>query len=83
MNTSNIKKYTPKVGQDFIAIMTKQAVMAKGCEPMEIQGCLDHGRRVLSTASGEAGTPQIQDGCLDIEGGDYNPFLNINLFLEQ
>lgn len=41
MNTSNIKKYTPKVGLDFIAIMTKQAVMAKGCEPMEIQGCLD------------------------------------------
>jgi hypothetical protein len=34
---------------------------------MEIQGYLDHGRRVLSTASGEAGTPQILDDCLDVE----------------
>jgi len=34
---------------------------------MEIHGYLDHGRRVLSTASGEAGTPQILDDCLDIE----------------
>ena len=34
---------------------------------MEIQGYLDHGRRVLSTASGEAGTPQILDDCLDID----------------
>ncbi|WP_458734934.1 BREX-1 system adenine-specific DNA-methyltransferase PglX [Zobellella taiwanensis] len=34
---------------------------------MEIQGYLDHGRRVLSTASGEPGTPQILDDCLDID----------------
>lgn len=34
---------------------------------MEIQGYLDHGRRVLSTASGKAGTPQILDDCLDLE----------------
>ena len=34
---------------------------------MEIQGYLDHGRRVLSSASGEPGTPQILDDCLDID----------------
>lgn len=34
---------------------------------MEIHGYLDHGRRVLSTASGEAGAPQILDDCLDID----------------
>lgn len=34
---------------------------------MEIHGYLDHGRRVLSTASGEAGTPQILDDCIDID----------------
>lgn len=33
---------------------------------MEIHDFLDHGRRVLSNANGEAGTPQILDDCLDI-----------------
>lgn len=33
---------------------------------MEIHDFLDHGRRVLSTANGEPGTPQILDDCLDI-----------------
>jgi hypothetical protein len=33
---------------------------------MEVHGYLDHGRRVLSSADGEAGTPQILDDCLDI-----------------
>lgn len=34
---------------------------------MELKGYLDHGRRVLSSADGSAGTPQILDDCLDIE----------------
>ncbi|AEJ06063.1 hypothetical protein PSTAB_2782 [Stutzerimonas stutzeri] len=34
---------------------------------MEIKGYLDHGRRVLSAADGNAGMPQILEDCLDIE----------------
>ena len=34
---------------------------------MEIHGYLDHGRRVLSGAGGEAGRFQILDDCLDVE----------------
>ena len=40
---------------------------------MEIHDFLDHGRRVLSTASGEAGTPQILDDCLDISLPGLDP----------
>lgn len=34
---------------------------------MEVKGYLDHGRRVLSSADGCAGMPQILEDCLDIE----------------
>ena len=34
---------------------------------MECKGLLDHGRRVLSSADGSAGLPQILEECLDIE----------------
>ncbi|HBO2588935.1 TPA: BREX-1 system adenine-specific DNA-methyltransferase PglX [Pseudomonas aeruginosa] len=34
---------------------------------MEVKGYLDHGRRVLSSADGSAGMPQILEDCLDIE----------------
>lgn len=34
---------------------------------MEIKGYLDHGRRVLSAADGNAGMSQILEDCLDIE----------------
>lgn len=34
---------------------------------MELKGFLDHGRRVLSSAEGSAGVPQILEECLDIE----------------
>lgn len=34
---------------------------------MELKGYLDHGRRVLSSADGSAGLPQILEDCLDIE----------------
>jgi type II restriction/modification system DNA methylase subunit YeeA len=34
---------------------------------MEVHSYLDHGRRVLSSADGEAGVPQILDDCLDID----------------
>lgn len=34
---------------------------------MELKDYLDHGRRVLSTADGSSGVPQILDDCLDIE----------------
>ena len=40
---------------------------------MEIHDFLDHGRRVLSTANGEAGTPQILDDCLDISLPGLDP----------
>lgn len=40
---------------------------------MEVHGYLDHGRRVLSSADGEAGTPQILDDCLDITLPGLNP----------
>ena len=33
---------------------------------MECKGLLDHGRRVLSSADGSAGLPQILEECLDI-----------------
>ncbi|MEG1156839.1 MAG: BREX-1 system adenine-specific DNA-methyltransferase PglX, partial [Acinetobacter sp.] len=34
---------------------------------MECKGLLDHGRRVLSSADGSAGLPQILEECLDID----------------
>ena len=34
---------------------------------MECKGLLDHGRRVLSSADGSAGLPQLLEECLDIE----------------
>lgn len=34
---------------------------------MEIKGFLEHGRRVLGTANGSSGSPQILDDCLEIE----------------
>ncbi|MCL5769413.1 BREX-1 system adenine-specific DNA-methyltransferase PglX [Acinetobacter sp. ANC5681] len=34
---------------------------------MECKGLLDHGRRVLSSADGNAGLPQILEECLDID----------------
>ena len=34
---------------------------------MERKGFLDHGRRVLSAADGNAGVPQILEECLDVE----------------
>lgn len=34
---------------------------------MESKGLLDHGRRVLSSADGSAGLPQILEECLDID----------------
>jgi type II restriction/modification system DNA methylase subunit YeeA len=34
---------------------------------MELKGYLDHGRRVLSSADGSAGLPQILEDCLDVE----------------
>lgn len=34
---------------------------------MEYKGLLDHGRRVLSSADGSAGLPQILEECLDID----------------
>ncbi|WP_180118329.1 BREX-1 system adenine-specific DNA-methyltransferase PglX [Acinetobacter sp. YH12096] len=34
---------------------------------MECKGLLDHGRRVLSSADGRAGLPQILEECLDID----------------
>lgn len=34
---------------------------------MECKGLLDHGRRVLSSADGNAGLPQILEDCLDID----------------
>lgn len=34
---------------------------------MECKGLLEHGRRVLSSADGSAGLPQILEECLDIE----------------
>ncbi|EPQ1205391.1 BREX-1 system adenine-specific DNA-methyltransferase PglX [Acinetobacter baumannii] len=34
---------------------------------MECKGLLDHGRRVLSSADGGAGLPQILEECLDID----------------
>ena len=34
---------------------------------MELQGYLDHGRRVLSAADGSTATPQILEDCLDID----------------
>lgn len=40
---------------------------------MEIHDFLDHGRRVLSTANGEPGTPQILDDCLDISLPGLDP----------
>lgn len=40
---------------------------------MEIHDFLDHGRRVLSTANGESGTPQILDDCLDISLPGLDP----------
>ena len=40
---------------------------------MEIHDFLDHGRRVLSAANGEAGTPQILDDCLDISLPGLDP----------
>ncbi|WP_417547003.1 BREX-1 system adenine-specific DNA-methyltransferase PglX [Marinobacter segnicrescens] len=40
---------------------------------MEIHDFLDHGRRVLSTANGDAGTPQILDDCLDISLPGLDP----------
>src|SRR5690554_3920857 len=40
---------------------------------MEIHDFLDHGRRVLSTVNGEAGTPQILDDCLDISLPGLDP----------
>lgn len=40
---------------------------------MEIHDFLDHGRRVLSTANGDPGTPQILDDCLDISLPGLDP----------
>ncbi|WP_417536599.1 BREX-1 system adenine-specific DNA-methyltransferase PglX [Methylophaga sp.] len=40
---------------------------------MEIHDFLDHGRNVLSGASGEAGTPNILDDCLDISLPGLDP----------
>src|SRR5690554_1645972 len=40
---------------------------------MEVHDFLDHGRRVLSTANGEVGTPQILDDCLDISLPGLDP----------
>ena len=34
---------------------------------MECKGLLDHGRRVLSSADGSAGLPQLLEECLDID----------------
>ena len=48
---------------------------------MEIHGYLDHGRRVLSSANGDAGTPQILDDCLDIDlqGLDKQKVMDLKL----
>jgi hypothetical protein len=40
---------------------------------MEVHDYLDHGRRVLSSADGEPGTPQILDDCLDISLPGLDP----------
>jgi len=40
---------------------------------MEVYDYLDHGRRVLSTAEGEPGTPQILDDCLEISLPGLDP----------
>jgi len=40
---------------------------------MEVHDYLDHGRRVLSTAEGEPGTPQILDDCMDISLPGLDP----------
>ena len=40
---------------------------------MEIHDFLDHGRRVLSTANGDLGTPQILDDCLDLSLPGLDP----------
>ena len=45
---------------------------------MECKGLLDHGRRVLSSADGSAGLPQILEECLDID----LPGLNASLVAE-
>ncbi|ENX46135.1 hypothetical protein F886_01575 [Acinetobacter sp. NIPH 542] len=45
---------------------------------MECKGLLDHGRRVLSSADGSAGLPQILEECLDID----LPSLNANRVAE-
>ncbi|WP_335995395.1 BREX-1 system adenine-specific DNA-methyltransferase PglX [Acinetobacter pittii] len=45
---------------------------------MECKGLLDHGRRVLSSADGGAGLPQILEECLDID----LPGLDANLVAE-
>lgn len=40
---------------------------------MEIHDFLEHGRRVLSSVNGEAGTPQILEDCLDINLPGLDP----------
>ena len=48
---------------------------------MECKGLLDHGRRVLSSADGSAGLPQILEECLDIDlpGLDANRVAELKL----
>ena len=40
---------------------------------MECKGLLDHGRRVLSSADGSAGLPQLLEECLDIDLPGLDP----------
>ncbi|HEO1766876.1 TPA: BREX-1 system adenine-specific DNA-methyltransferase PglX [Acinetobacter baumannii] len=48
---------------------------------MECKGLLDHGRRVLSSADGSAGLPQLLEECLDIDlpGLDANRVAELKL----
>lgn len=63
-----IEKYGYDSVMEFVAYSWFNRLCA--IRYMEIKGFLDHGRRVLSSADGSAGIPQIVDDALNIDSQD-------------
>ena len=63
-----IEKYGYDSVMEFVAYSWFNRLCA--IRYMELKGFLDHGRRVLSSADGSAGIPQIVDDALNIDSQD-------------